>query len=97
MLRQYKLSDYRFRLVLWVAALSILGILVIGSANQSYQRQQIAGMILGIVVMVIVSLFDYKWVLNFYWLIYLAAAFGGNGPEREPSPMPAVSAGLWQL
>ncbi|HIR12738.1 MAG TPA: rod shape-determining protein RodA [Candidatus Choladousia intestinavium] len=74
MLRQYKLSDYRFRLVLWVAALSILGILVIGSANQSYQRQQIAGMILGIVVMVIVSLFDYKWVLNFYWLIYLAAA-----------------------
>ncbi len=74
MLKQYKLSDYRFRLVLWVAALSILGILVIGSANQSYQRQQIAGMILGMAVMVIVSLFDYKWVLNFYWLIYLAAA-----------------------
>ena len=24
--------------------------------------------------MVVVSLFDYKWVLNFYWLIYLAAA-----------------------
>ena len=33
----------------------------------------------------------------FGFLIYLAAAFGGNGPEREPSPMPAVSAGLWQL
>ena len=48
MLRQYKLSDYRFRLVLWVAALSVLGILVIGSANQAYQRQQLAGMILGL-------------------------------------------------
>ena len=33
----------------------------------------------------------------FGFLIYLAVAFGGNGPEREPSPMPAVSAGLWQL
>ena len=33
----------------------------------------------------------------FGFLISLAAAFGGNGPEREPSPMPAVSAGLWQL
>ena len=33
MLRQYKLSDYRFRLILLVIALSIFGILIIGSAN----------------------------------------------------------------
>ena len=74
MLRQYKLSDYRFRLILWVAALAVLGILIIGSANSDYQIRQIQGLILGIAVMVVVSLFDYTWILNFYWIIYAAAA-----------------------
>lgn len=71
MLRQYKLSDYRFRLILWVTALASLGILVIGSANQDYQNKQIAGLILGIILMVVISLFDYTWILNFYWIIYI--------------------------
>lgn len=71
MLRQYKLSDYRFRLIIWVVALSVLGILIIGSANDDYQVKQTGGLILGIILMIIVSLFDYTWVLNFYWLIYL--------------------------
>ena len=71
MLRQYKLSDYRFRLILWVIALATLGILIIGSANETFQFKQIGGLILGIALMVFVSLFDYTWVLNFYWLIYL--------------------------
>jgi rod shape determining protein RodA len=74
MLRQYKLSDYNFRLILWVLALSVLGILIIGSAKESYQQKQLYGLILGVVLMVIVSLFDYTWVLNFYWLLYPIAA-----------------------
>lgn len=75
MLRQYKLSDYNFRLILWVLALSILGILIIGSARESSQQKQIYGLILGITAMIIISLFDYAWILNFYWLIYLVGAF----------------------
>ena len=71
MLRQYKLSDYRFRLILWVIALSILGILIIGSANSVYQTRQILGLVLGLAAMVFVSLMDYTWVLNFYWILYL--------------------------
>lgn len=71
MLRQYRLSNYRFRLVFWMLALSILGILIIGSARESYQQRQIFGLVLGITAMIAVSLFDYTWVLNFYWLIYL--------------------------
>lgn len=73
MLRQYKLSDYKFRLILWVVALSVLGILIIGSANDNYQLRQSQGLIIGVILMVFVSLFDYTWILNFYWLIYLAA------------------------
>ena len=71
MLRQYRLSDYRFRLILWVVALATLGILIIGSANAEYQMKQTLGLIGGVVVMILISLFDYTWILNFYWLIYL--------------------------
>ena len=35
MLRQYRLKDYNFRLIIWVIALSVIGILVIGSAKES--------------------------------------------------------------
>lgn len=74
MLRQYKLSDYRFRLIIWVAALASLGIMIIGSANQEYQSKQTWGLILGVVLMIVISLFDYTWILNFYWFIYLFGA-----------------------
>ncbi len=73
MLRQYKLRDYNFRLVLWVVALSVLGILVVGSAEPSYMSRQAWGFALGIVLMLVFSLVDYTWILNFNWLIYLAA------------------------
>ena len=70
MLRQYRLKDYKFSLVLMTTILSVIGILVIGSANSSYQRPQTLGLILGLILMVIVSLIDYNWLLNFYWLEY---------------------------
>ena len=68
--KQYHLEDYKFTLVFLVLALSILGVLVVGSARDIYQSKQIIGVIIGLVAMLVVSLMDYKWVLNFYWLIY---------------------------
>ena len=40
MLKQYRLSDYRFRLILWVVALAILGILIIGSADADFRKNR---------------------------------------------------------
>ena len=71
--KPYRLKDYNFTLVILVFALSILGILVIGSAKESYQGKQIIGLILGIIIMVIVSLIDYVWILNFYVFFYTFA------------------------
>lgn len=71
MLRHYKLKDYNFRLVLLLAAVSTLGVLLVGSAEPDLQFKQMVGVIAGLVLMVIISLFDYSWVLTFYWLIYL--------------------------
>ncbi|MCD7736568.1 MAG: FtsW/RodA/SpoVE family cell cycle protein, partial [Lachnospiraceae bacterium] len=73
MLKQYRLSDYNFRLILWVTALSVLGILVVGSAESDYMTKQTFGFVLGIILMVVISLMDYTWILNFSWFIYLGA------------------------
>ena len=62
MLKQYKIRDYNFRLVLWLLVLSILGVLLVGSAESTLQFRQLGGVILGLVVMVIVSLTDYSWI-----------------------------------
>lgn len=73
MLKQYKLKDYKFRLIIWVVAVSILGILVVGSAQSDLMSKQVQGLVLGIICMIIVSLIDYTWILNFYWVTYFGA------------------------
>ena len=73
--KTYRLSDYRFNLIISVLALSIIGVLVVGSAKEVYQNKQIFGVIVGIIAMVVVSLIDYIWILEFYWLIYGFAVF----------------------
>lgn len=70
MLKQYKLKDYNFRLVLWLCSLSAIGVLLVGSADASLELRQLGGVILGLTVMLILSLVDFSWILNFYWLIY---------------------------
>ena len=55
MLRRYKLKNYNFRLVLWILVLSAIGVILVGSAMKSLQMRQLAGVIGGVVLMVIVS------------------------------------------
>ena len=71
MFRNYRLKNFNLPLVICIFAISILGILVIGSANSDYQNKQIIGMLIGVIVMVIVALIDYDFVLQFYWLFYI--------------------------
>lgn len=68
--KPYHIKDFKFLLVLSVLALSIIGVLAVGSAEPSSQMKQIIGIIMGIIVMVIISMIDYEWLLNLYWLIY---------------------------
>lgn len=70
MLKQYKLRNYNFRLVFYVIALTIIGIMVIGSARESVQNKQVLGLFLGIIAMICVSVMDYSFILRFSWLFY---------------------------
>jgi rod shape determining protein RodA len=70
MFKQYQIKDYNFRLVIYVTALTLIGISVIGSAQKSVQNKQILGLCLGLFAMAVVSLIDYSFILKFNWLIY---------------------------
>lgn len=92
MFRNYRLRNYDIKLIIMVLALSVIGIIAIGSAKESLQSKQIFGVIAGFVLMVVISFFDYNWVLKFYWLMYvfnigllLLVTFSGDeggGAER---------------
>lgn len=69
----YRIKLYDFFLAACVIALSGIGVLLIGSANESYQARQIAGILLGIFVMAAVSLVDYRALARCGWGIYAAA------------------------
>lgn len=71
MFRIYKLKNLNYKLIIGIISLTIIGILVIGSANYQYQSKQIIGMILGIVVMSVVAMIDYDFVLQFARLYYV--------------------------
>ena len=71
MLRSYRLRDYDFRLIIYLAAITVIGILVIGSAEEGVQTRQIAGFLVGLFFMVVLSLFDYTVFLRFYWCFYV--------------------------
>lgn len=70
MLKQYKLKNYHFQLILYICALTIIGIFIIGSARPDLQPKQIFGFVVGICVMIAVSLIDYSFLLKFPWLYY---------------------------
>lgn len=71
MLRQYKLKNYNFILVMAVIALSFIGYFTIGSAKVSVQDRQLYGIIVGIMVMIVASLINYSLYSYIKWGIYV--------------------------
>ena len=80
--RPYKLKDYKFSLVILVLTISLIGILVVGSANQSYQNRQIVGVVLGLCVMAVVSLIDYVWIVGLAIVLIPGIGVYVNGARR---------------
>ena len=70
MLKQYKLRFYNFRVMLFLLAVSAIGVVLVSTAREDLKYKQLAGVILGVVIMVILSLIDYSWISNFQWIMY---------------------------
>lgn len=71
-LKSYKFRHFNIRLLIWVCALTVIGILAIASATDSdiYEKKQIMGFAMGLFIMVIACLVSYKFILKFSWAFY---------------------------
>ncbi len=65
----YRIRNYDFKLILLILLLSTVGVLAVGSAQQSVQQKQLLGVIMGTFLMVVISLLDYTVLLKLYWLM----------------------------
>ena len=54
-----------------MVVLTIIGILLIGSAKESVQSKQILGFVVGLTIMIVMSLVDYSFLLKFVWIYYI--------------------------
>ena len=70
MIKQYKLRFYNFRLVLFLVAISAIGIILVGSARDDLRSKQLIGVVMGLLIMTVLSLLDYSWISNFQWILY---------------------------
>ena len=69
---KYKLANLNFRLIVYVLAITFLGIFTIGSATEgeNYQFKQIVGFALGLIVLITFTLMSYHLIFKLYWIIY---------------------------
>lgn len=74
-LKTYELTNFNFRLLIYIFAITFIGIFTIGSAaeGEGYQSKQIIGFIIGLVCLIFFSLLSYKFLFKFYWLIYIVS------------------------
>ena len=73
MFLDYDFRRYNFRLIVYMIALNIIGILVIRSAtnlNSEAVARQLLGVMVGLAVAIGLSLIDYHRILNFSVAIY---------------------------
>ena len=74
MLFDYDFRNYSFRLLAYMTALSVIGILVVRSATNMDSEavtKQMFGILAGMAIAVCLSLVDYHKILNFSTVIYL--------------------------
>ena len=71
MFKNHEGGDYDFKLIILILALSIIGIITIGSAEPAQQTKQMAGVVAGLVIMIALSFFNYSVILKLYWLMYI--------------------------
>ncbi len=73
MLFDYNFKNYNFRLILYVLALNLIGLLVINSASgqdSGMVAKQAMGIALGLIMALIISLIPYQKILTYNWGIY---------------------------
>lgn len=72
MLKTFSFRKFDYLLVALVCALNYCGLIAVKNAAPELYRRQLIGFGIGIVLMVLVCLFDYHLILRLHWLMYAA-------------------------
>lgn len=72
MLKNLHIKDYDFKLIFLLICINTIGVFAVKSANPANYSKQLFGFIFGLCIMTVISFFDYKVLLKFYWLCYFA-------------------------
>lgn len=72
MLKTFSFRKYDYFLIALVCALNYCGLIAVRSAAPELYQRQMLGFGIGIVLMILVSLFDYHEVLRLHWAMYAA-------------------------
>ena len=93
MFAEYNFRSFNFRLLFYAAALSMIGVVIINSAvgeDKSYVTRQLIGLFGGIMIAVVLSIFNYRFLTRFSVVVYIgclaillaviiAGQLGGSG------------------
>ena len=71
MFTRFKIRDCDFKLILMVLLLAGIGVVAIGSAEESLQTKQLFGVMAGTIAMLFLSFVNYSFWLKLYWLMYV--------------------------
>lgn len=71
MFKKYSLRYYNFRLLFFVFVTMGFGFLMVNSADSSYTKKELIGIIGCSLVMLFLSFVDYNWLLKYFWLLYI--------------------------
>ena len=77
MIFDYQFRNYNFRALIYMILLSVLGILVVGSASnqdRSSVIKQVIGVVVSLIICLVLSLIDYHQYFRFTTLIYVVCA-----------------------
>ena len=72
MFKNYKFKDYDFKLILYLCIITVIGILLVNSAQPDNTRKQLMGFVAGLAIMIILSFIDYHIWLKIWPVYYLA-------------------------
>lgn len=70
MLENYRLRNYNFKLLFLTLFAAIFGTVMINSADSSYLKKQIFGLVICFIGLIVLSLIDYKFIDKFYIILY---------------------------
>lgn len=71
MLQKYHFRNYNFKLLILVLCATIIGTLMINSADSSYFNKQVVGLVICLIGMITLSLIDYKFIRKFHFILYI--------------------------